>query len=130
MTNRPAHNSIRVWAVAVWLLVWQGASMAFAALWPHGELLLASPLAVGTVDGDLQQPAAGGILVFQLGKGLPSQQNCLAYRILRVGVAVQNGTGGAEHGMAVFPYQGGETLPVVLVVLHGVHLVSCCPDVL
>ena len=45
MPDRPAENRIRPWAVLTWLLVWQGASMAFAALWPHGELLLASPLA-------------------------------------------------------------------------------------
>ena len=45
MPDRPTENRIRPWAVLTWLLVWQGASMAFAALWPHGELLLASPLA-------------------------------------------------------------------------------------
>ena len=37
-------NRIRVWAVLVWLLVWQFAAMVLAALWPHGHLLLASPL--------------------------------------------------------------------------------------
>lgn len=35
---------IRPWAVLFWLLVWQGASMALAAAYPHGHLLLASPL--------------------------------------------------------------------------------------
>lgn len=44
MPNRPAQNSIRPWAVAVWLLVWQGASMAMTAIYPHGHLLLASPI--------------------------------------------------------------------------------------
>ena len=34
----------RPWAVAFWLLAWQGASMALAAAYPHGALLLASPL--------------------------------------------------------------------------------------
>lgn len=37
-------NRIRPWAVAVWLLVWQGGSMALAAAYPHGRLLLASPV--------------------------------------------------------------------------------------
>jgi len=32
-------------AIAFWLLVWQGGSMALAAAYPHGALLLASPLA-------------------------------------------------------------------------------------
>ncbi len=38
-------GAIRPWAVAVWLLVWQGGSMALEAAYPHGGLLLASPLA-------------------------------------------------------------------------------------
>lgn len=38
-------TAIRPWAVAVWLLVWQAASLGFRAVYPHGELLLASPLA-------------------------------------------------------------------------------------
>lgn len=36
--------SVRAWAVLLWLLVWQGASMVLAAVYPHGQLLLASPL--------------------------------------------------------------------------------------
>ena len=44
MERHLKRGRIRLWAVAVWLLVWQGASMAFARLWPHGHLLLASPL--------------------------------------------------------------------------------------
>lgn len=35
---------IRVWAVVFWLLIWQGAAMSLRALYPHGALLLASPL--------------------------------------------------------------------------------------
>ena len=35
----------RVWPAAVWLGVWQAGSMAFAAIYLHGALLLASPLA-------------------------------------------------------------------------------------
>lgn len=35
----------RVWPAAVWLGVWQAGSMAFEAIYPHGALLLASPLA-------------------------------------------------------------------------------------
>ena len=35
---------LRPWSVSLWLLVWQGGSMALAAAYPHGELLLASPV--------------------------------------------------------------------------------------
>ena len=42
MKRRP--QKICVWAAAFWLLVWQGAAMALRALYPHGALLLASPL--------------------------------------------------------------------------------------
>ena len=35
---------LRPWSVALWLLAWQGGSMALAAAYPHGELLLASPV--------------------------------------------------------------------------------------
>ena len=42
MKRRP--QKIRVWAAAFWLLIWQGAAMALRALYPHGALLLASPL--------------------------------------------------------------------------------------
>lgn len=41
---KTAQARIRPWAVAVWLLAWQGASMALAAAYPHGGLLLASPV--------------------------------------------------------------------------------------
>ena len=44
MKKTAAQNSIRPWAVLFWLLVWQGASMVFSALWPNGHLLLASPI--------------------------------------------------------------------------------------
>lgn len=36
---------IRPWAVGFWLVVWQMASMALEAAYPHGGLLLASPAA-------------------------------------------------------------------------------------
>ena len=39
-------HPIRPWAVLFWLLAWQGAAMALAAAFPHGELLLASPVSV------------------------------------------------------------------------------------
>ena len=52
MNNKP-ENRIRLWAVAFWLLVWQGASMALAAAYPHGELLLCSPLAALLRLGEL-----------------------------------------------------------------------------
>ena len=58
MVKRPAQNSIRPWAVAFWLLVWQGASMALAALWPNGHLLLASPISAALRLGELAVTAA------------------------------------------------------------------------
>ncbi len=36
--------SIRPWAVLVWLLVWQLGSMAMHRAYPHGSILLASPV--------------------------------------------------------------------------------------
>ena len=39
-------RSIRLWAVVFWLIVWQLAAMALRAAYPHGALLLASPLSV------------------------------------------------------------------------------------
>lgn len=35
---------LRPWSVAFWLLAWQGGSMALRAAYPHGALLLASPV--------------------------------------------------------------------------------------
>ena len=37
-------SKLKPWAVAVWLLAWQGGSMALAAAIPGGGLLLASPV--------------------------------------------------------------------------------------
>ena len=37
-------QKIRAWAVVFWLFVWQAAAMLLRALYPHGALLLASPL--------------------------------------------------------------------------------------
>ena len=51
-------HRIRLWAVLVWLLVWQGASMALVALWPNGHLLLASPLTALARLGALALSAA------------------------------------------------------------------------
>ena len=56
--KRPAQNSIRPWAVSFWLLVWQGASMVFSALWPNGHLLLASPISAALRLGELAVTAA------------------------------------------------------------------------
>lgn len=53
-TKRPP----RLWAVIFWLLVWQAAAMALAAAYPHGTLLLASPLAVAVRLGQLWGTAA------------------------------------------------------------------------
>ena len=50
---KPKKKSVRLWAVVFWLLVWQGASMALAALYPHGALLLASPLSALARLGEL-----------------------------------------------------------------------------
>ena len=50
--NKTKHP-IRVWAVLVWLLVWQAAGMLLAHLWPHGHLLLATPLTALTRLGQL-----------------------------------------------------------------------------
>lgn len=55
---KPKEKSIRLWAVVFWLLVWQGASMALAALYPHGALLLASPLSALARLGELAVTAA------------------------------------------------------------------------
>lgn len=35
---------LRLWSVGFWLLAWQMGSMALAAAYPHGALLLASPI--------------------------------------------------------------------------------------
>ena len=37
-------QKIRAWAVVFWLALWQAAAMLLRALYPHGALLLASPL--------------------------------------------------------------------------------------
>ena len=58
MKKSTAQNSIRPWAVLFWLLVWQGASMLFAALWPNGHLLLASPISAALRLGELAVTAA------------------------------------------------------------------------
>lgn len=44
---------LRAWAVLAWLAVWQLAAMALAAAYPHGGLLLASPLAALRRLGEL-----------------------------------------------------------------------------
>ena len=58
MKKSTAQNSIRPWAVLFWLLVWQGASMIFTALWPNGHLLLASPISAAVRLGELARTAA------------------------------------------------------------------------
>ena len=50
--------SLRLWAVAFWLVVWQLAAMALRAAYPHGELLLASPVNVLLRLGQLAVTAA------------------------------------------------------------------------
>ena len=51
-------TSLRLWAVAFWLMVWQLAAMALRAAYPHGELLLASPVNVLLRLGQLAVTAA------------------------------------------------------------------------
>ena len=51
-------TDLRLWAVAFWLAVWQIAAMALAAVYPHGELLLASPVDVLLRLGQLAVTAA------------------------------------------------------------------------
>ena len=59
MTSTTARKGrLRPWAVAVWLLVWQGASMALSAAYPHGGLLLASPVSALLRLGELAFTAA------------------------------------------------------------------------
>ena len=42
--KKTAHNSIKLWAVLVWLLIWQGGSMLLDRNLPNAHLLLPSPL--------------------------------------------------------------------------------------
>ena len=51
-------TDLRLWAVLFWLAVWQIAAMALAAVYPHGELLLASPADVLLRLGQLAVTAA------------------------------------------------------------------------
>ena len=55
MSPRPP---LRLWAVVFWLAVWQGLSLALAAAWPHGRLLLASPLEAAARLGELALTAS------------------------------------------------------------------------
>lgn len=41
---RKERQPIRIWAVVFWLIVWQLAAMALRAAYPHGALLLPSPI--------------------------------------------------------------------------------------
>lgn len=57
-TTARSKGALRPWAVCVWLLLWQGSSMALAAAYPHGQLLLASPLQALARLGQLAFTAA------------------------------------------------------------------------
>lgn len=50
--------TLRLWAVLVWVAVWQGTAMVLAAVYPHGHLLLASPLSVLIRLGELAVTAS------------------------------------------------------------------------
>ena len=54
-------TDLRLWAVLFWLAAWQIAAMALAAVYPHGELLLASPADVllGWGSWPLPPPSGG-----------------------------------------------------------------------
>ena len=41
---RGKKQNVRLWAVAFWLIVWQLAALALHAAYPHGALLLPSPV--------------------------------------------------------------------------------------
>lgn len=41
---RKKKESLRPWAVCLWFAIWQGGGMALEAIYPHGALLLATPL--------------------------------------------------------------------------------------
>ena len=55
--QHPGKSGIRIWAVLFWLAVWQVASMLLVQRYPHGHLLLASPvsalLRLGELAGEL-----------------------------------------------------------------------------
>ena len=53
MKKRTAQNRIRLWAVLFWLVIWQVGSMALRALYPHGHLLLPSPVSALVRLGEL-----------------------------------------------------------------------------
>jgi len=53
MKKRTAQNRIRLWAVLFWLVVWQVGSMALQALYPHGHLLLPTPVSALVRLGEL-----------------------------------------------------------------------------
>ena len=51
-------NTLRLWAVLLWLALWQLAAMALRCTYPHGNLLLASPVSVLERLGQLACTAA------------------------------------------------------------------------
>ena len=53
MKKQAAQNRIRLWAVLFWLAVWQVGSMALQAAYPHGHLLLPSPVSALVRLGEL-----------------------------------------------------------------------------
>lgn len=53
MKKRTAQNQIRLWAVLFWLVIWQAGSMALQTLYPHGHLLLPSPVSALVRLGEL-----------------------------------------------------------------------------
>ena len=57
MKKQTVQNRIRLWAVLFWLAVWQVGSMALQAAYPHGHLLLPSPVSALVRLGELSLTA-------------------------------------------------------------------------
>ena len=92
MKKTAAHNRIRLWAVVFWMLVWQGAGMLLAARYPHGHLLLATPVdavrcLAGLAGTGLFWQSVGFSALRILGGFLAS---CLAASVLAVPAARWN----------------------------------------
>ena len=64
---RGKKQNVRLWAVAFWLIVWQLAAMALHAAYPHGALLLPSPVSslarLWTLAGAASMHILGGFLL-------------------------------------------------------------------
>ncbi len=80
-------TDLRLWAVLFWLAVWQIAAMALAAVYPHGELLLASPVDVLLRLGQLAVTAA--FLLLAAGYFLGARSGTEPYRVEALSTAAE-----------------------------------------